>query len=145
MKYSWIYCDTSAFLKLYVKENGSGEARKFARKNRLLSSAILLTECYSALSRKKEMGEIKEDVFMDLAKRLKNDFGRLEVITLKEEVLQRAEDIALHFNVRALDALHIASALIFHENSGLGLSFLTSDKKQANAAKTVGLKTFLAG
>ena len=83
MKYSWIYCDTSAFLKLYVKENGSGEARKFAQKNRLLSSAILLTECYSAL--------------------------------------------------------------IFHENSGLGLSFLTSDKKQANAAKTVGLKTFLAG
>jgi len=145
MKSSWVYCDTSAFLKLYVKENGSEEARKIARKNRLLSSAILLTECYSALSRKKEIGEIKEDVFTDLAERLRNDSGRLEVITLNEEVLQRAEDIALHFNVRALDALHIASALIFQENSGLGLSFLTSDKKQANTAKAVRLKTFLVG
>lgn len=145
MKSSWVYCDTSAFLKLYVKEKGSVEARDFARKNRLLSSGILLTECYSALSRKKEMGEIEEDAFKDLAKRLKNDAKRLETITLSEEVLQQAEEIALNTSARALDALHIASALIFREHSRFDLSFLTSDEKQGKVTKALGLKTFLVG
>ncbi|MBI5186144.1 MAG: PIN domain-containing protein [Nitrospinae bacterium] len=66
----------------------------------------------------------------------------MEIVTLNEEVLQRGEDIALHSNARAMDALHIASALIFKEHSRFDLSFLTSDKKQDQIAKALRLKTF---
>jgi predicted nucleic acid-binding protein len=143
MKSSWLYFDSSAYLKLYVKENGSEEAKKIAKKNRIISSAILLTECYSAISRKKKMGEIKEVLFYDLTDRLKRDLKCLEIVRLTDEVLRKAEEIALNSTVRAMDALHVASALIFLESSHFELSFVTSDGKQEKAARVFGLKTFL--
>lgn len=145
MKSSWFYFDTSAYLKLYVRENGSEEAKKIAKKNRIISSAILLTECYSALSRKKNMGEIKEVSFYDLTDRLKEDLKYLEIVRLTDDVLRKAEEIALNSTVRAMDALHAASAVIFQESSRFELSFVTSDRKQEKAVRVFGLKTFLVG
>ena len=115
MKPSWLYFDTSAYLKLYVRENGSEEVKKIAKKNRIISSSILLTECYYALSRKKNMGEIKKVHFSDLTVRLKGDLKYLEIVRLTDDVLRKAEEIVLNSTVRAMDALHVASALIFRK------------------------------
>ncbi len=48
-------------------------------------------------------------------------------------VLSQAEDLVQRTGLRALDALHVASALTFQAASGLTLPFVTADVKQRDA------------
>lgn len=59
--------------------------------------------------------------------RLKGDLKYLEIVRLTDDVLRKAEEIAL----------------ISQESSHFELSFVTSDRKQEKAARVFGLKTFL--
>jgi predicted nucleic acid-binding protein len=145
MKLPWIYLDTSTYLKLYVKEKGSEEARNLVKKNRILSSAILLTESFSALSRKTQRGEIDKVDFDTLVTRIKKDSEYIEIIKLTDEVLTMAEEVALRSTARALDTIHVASALIFQETTKIKLTFVTSDRRQKEFAIHQGLMTSFVG
>ena len=76
---------------------------------------------------------------------MKKDLPYLEIVRLTDDVLRRTEEILLHSTVRTLDAVHIASALLFQESTGIDLTFVTSDKKQAEFTNDKGLKTVLVG
>ncbi len=141
MKLPWAYFDTSVYLKLYVKEKGSKEARNLAKKKSILSSAVMPTECFSALSRKKEEGYLSNEDLKRLVSHIKEDLPYIEIIRLTDEVMEKAENIALHSTARALDAIHIASALIFQESTGIKLTFITSDQKQQRIANNYRLIT----
>ena len=145
MKLPWAYIDTSSYLKLYVKEKGSEEVRNLVRKNRILSSVILLIECFSALSRKRQRKEIKDKDFYSLVRRIKEDADYIEIVRLTDEVLMKAEAVALQSTARALDAIHIASAVIFQEETKINLIFVTSDGKQQRFASHHGLNTLFVG
>ena len=47
-----------------------------------------------------------------------------------EQILRQAEDLLQKTDVRTLDALHIASAVMFQAASGLTTPFITSDAAQ---------------
>ena len=79
-KLSWAYFDTSTYLKLYLLENGSEEARRLVSKYQILSSAVLLTECFSALSRKKEAGGVEERIFNQVVRIIREDLRYVEII-----------------------------------------------------------------
>lgn len=141
----WLYLDTSTFVKLYVRESGSEEARSLVKKGRILSSTILILESFSALSRKKRIREIDGKIFKNLVVQIKADLEYITIIRLSEEVLKKAESIALYSEARALDAIHVASAMIFKEGSNTRLSFVTSDRKQQQVANSQGIDTFFVG
>ncbi len=138
----WTYFDTSSYLKLIVKESGSEKARKKARESRVLSSAVLPVECFSALSRRKREGKMGENDFQKIVTEIREGLLSLEIVGANDDVLKKAEDVTLHSTARAMDAIHIASALVFQEGTGIEPSFVTSDKKQSNAAAEMGLKVF---
>lgn len=140
-KLPWAYFDTSTYLKLYILENGSEEARSLVSKYQILSSAVLLTECFSVLSRKKEAGGVEERIFNQVVKIIREDLYYVEIINVTDIVLTRAEEVVLHTTARALDAIHIASALTFQSITKIPLSFITSDRKQYAVAATQGLDT----
>lgn len=141
----WIYIDTSTYLKLFQKENGSAEARKLVKENKLLSSAILTSESFSTFSRRRQGKEIDEKIFDRLVNRVKKDLPYIEMIRVTDDVLRKTEEVALRSTALALDAIHIASALSFRELTGIDLTFVTSDKKQKEVAKSEGLKTLFVG
>ena len=58
---------------------------------------------------------------------------------VSEHGLRHAEELVQKTDVRALDALHIASAIMFKAASRLAIPFITSDAKQRDAAQTTGL------
>ncbi|MDZ4857336.1 MAG: PIN domain-containing protein [Nitrospirota bacterium] len=62
-----------------------------------------------------------------------------ELVEVSEHVLRHAEELVQKADVRTLDALHIASAIMFHTASGLATPFITSDAKQRDAAQATGL------
>jgi len=145
MTFPWAYLDSSTFLKLYVKEKGSRNARSLVRRHRILSCSVLPIECLSALSRKRRAAEIGQKDFKLLVQRIRTDYANLEAVQLGDEVLKKAEEVALQGVSGALDFIHIGAASIFQDETGIDLLFFTSDKRQFEAAIHFGLNAFYIG
>ena len=60
-------------------------------------------------------------------------------IRLARSVLRRAAQ-PMGTVVRTLDAIHIASALLFQERRGVSIVFATHDTQQARGAQALGLE-----
>ena len=142
---SFAYFDTSAVVKRYVLESGSLPVRGWLRRHDFLSSAITPLEILSALGRRKQSGELSEKNFAAAVRRVGSDRARWELIELGGVVLNRAEEIIQQQPMRALDAIHIASALVFQASAGLQIAFVTGDRKQADAAERMGLNVIWTG
>ena len=71
----------------------------------------------------------------------KKDVPYIEIVRLTDDVLRRTEEILLYSIVRTLDVAHMAAALLFQESTGIALTFVTSDKRQAEFTNAKGLKT----
>jgi len=141
----WVYLDTSVFLKLYIKEKGSERVRKIAKENHILSSSMLMVESFSALARRRQAGDIEETAFDHVLKRLKEGMLAVETVRMTEDVLDLAGEITLRSVARTMDAVHIASARLFQDGTGISTTFITADKKQHDAALGEGLKSVYIG
>ena len=142
---SFAYFDTSAAVKRYVLEPGSLPVRGLLRRHDFLSSAVTPLEILSALGRRKQSGELSARNFAAAVRRVGSDRARWELIELGVLVLNRAEEIVQQRRMRALDAIHIASALVFQTSAGLLIPFVTGDSKQRDAAERMGLKVSWIG
>ena len=141
----WVYLDTSVFLKLFIKEKGSERVRKIVKENHILSSSMLMVESFSALARRRQAGDIEEAAFDHILKRLKDGLPAVETIRMTEDVLELAGKITLRSSARTMDAVHIASARLFQDGTGIATAFITADKKQHDAALGEGLKSVHIG
>jgi predicted nucleic acid-binding protein len=136
-----MYLDSAILIKLVVREPDSlFYARLVDRQPGVWSSALALTECWSALCRK------VRDKDIDLMTR-DEAWGRLEVAIGAERlqlqpvtlpVLRLANRFIGHCDgrvaLRTLDAIHLASC----ECCGAGLMF-TNDRVMRQAAEVLGL------
>jgi predicted nucleic acid-binding protein len=140
---TFAYFDTSVWIKLYIKESGSDQVRLLTRKHSIVSSAILLTESFSALRRKGEANEIDAGTLEKLKKLMKEDSGQAQIVAVSDAVLEKSEHIVLNSVARTLDAIHIAAAMVFENGIEAPVLFVTSDQKQFQAAEAQGLRTCL--
>jgi len=142
---SWAYFDTSVLVKRYVEEDGAGQSRVLLGRHRLLSSAILPVEALAALGRRREARDLSEADFAAIVGRLQRDRGHWELVDPTRTVLGRAEQLAGGQGLRALDALHVASALEFETSTDLRIPFVTADRRQREAAERAGLNVVWIG
>jgi len=131
-----VYLDTSAFVKLYVDENGSQKVRSVISKaNSLAISEIGLVESYSALFRK----ALHEGYQLRHLERIINDLERdwlaLGRIHLNDPVIAETKKIIKKYFLRSYDAIHLASALILSKALGKRIGFLCFDNKLNEVAK----------
>jgi len=139
-----LYCDTSALLKLYLPEPGSGEFNRTVEgRDDLLVSDLAVTEVASALSRRLRQGlltrEVVRRVQHAIVGRLDDVYQRVE---LTRDVHRRAEHFLLTLTetpLRAADALHLALA-----TSARAASMASFDVRLVAAARAVGLATYRA-
>jgi len=129
------YFDSSVLVKLYLDETAFGHARRLARKYGVVSSAIGPAEVTSGLRRRFVAGQVTDAQFATLLASVREDRANWELVDLDARVVQRAEEIILSAWVRTLDALHIASAILFRQRSGIHLPFVTGDARQRDAAR----------
>ncbi|HET9916813.1 MAG TPA: hypothetical protein VFQ89_06870, partial [Candidatus Binatia bacterium] len=57
------------------------------------------------------------------------------------QVLAKAEEVVVKHQVRTLDAIHIASALIIQQSLHSPLPFISADERQLMAARSCKLQT----
>jgi len=136
----WAYFDTSALVKRYVRERGTIEVRRLLRKYRILSSSVVPVELLSALTRRHGQKELSGQHYTAILSRIKQDRAFWELVEVTPAVLARAEEMVLRLRVRALDAIHVASAAIFQDSTGRSALFVTSDERQLEAAQKCGLE-----
>jgi len=145
MSAAWMYFDASALVKRYGREPGSVRVVSLLRRSRLLSSAIAPLEILSALFRRRSAGQFGDRDLRAAVTRMVADRARWELIGLTSLVLDRAEALMSERRLLPLDAVHMASALAFHEETGSRLRFVTADPRQRAAAERCGLPVVWVG
>jgi predicted nucleic acid-binding protein len=145
MPRGWAYFDTSVLVRRYVSEIGSVRARALLGKYRFLSSAIAPIELTSALCRRAASGELAEVDFARIQSKLKKDRLTWELVEITPGVLNQAEEIVRRTSLQTLDALHVATALVFQSVSGIHVPFVTGDARQRGAAERLELNVLWVG
>lgn len=142
----WTYFDTSALVKRYVDEPGRREVLQLLRRSECVTSAILPVELCSALRRRVADGSIDASRLPAILGHIATDRAWWTLIAVGNDVLALAEALVAAHPVRALDAIHVASAQLFAARvSTPGLRFVSADTRQTETAVAVGLVARLIG
>ena len=131
-----IFFDSSALVKRYLEEPGSDKVEKLcAKADHIMVSMICLPEVVSALNRKTREGLITPHQYGVIKQRLGIEFEDFMTCPLTEQVIIWAIGFLEKFPLRAMDALHLASA--FEIKADL---FVSADRKQLLTAKKLKFK-----
>jgi predicted nucleic acid-binding protein len=141
----WVYCDTSAMAKRYVREPGRPALMKALARHRVVSSVLLPVELHSAFSRRAREGTLATVTLPRLFKRVATDRQHWTLIETTAEVLAEAEALLEAHPLRTLDAVHVASARIFQKRMRVPVMFVSADARQLTAAGREGLPTKTLG
>jgi predicted nucleic acid-binding protein len=131
-----LYVDTSALLRLVLGEPGAlGELR---RADRLVSSELLGVESRRTIDRLLRLGDLSAE---EAARRLAlvdRWLEAVDLVLLRAPVLARAGD-PLPTPLGTLDALHLATALVWRDRMSQVLTVATHDAALGLAARAHGL------
>lgn len=133
-----IYADSSALVKLVMREAGSDSLRAYLADAELVSSELVLTEIPRAIRRAAALDPLlPAESLMECAAEV---IDSIALRAVNRDLLAGAGALS-EPSLRALDAIHVASAV--------GLtpieSFVTYDGRQAAAARLAGLRTISPG
>ena len=136
-----IYLDTSVVLRALL---AAGEApSEWGAWERAYSSELMGVEARRALDRLRLEHALDDDGLADAHDALAATEQAIGSIRLTAGVLRRAGQ-PMPTVVKTLDAIHLASALLFAERRGSDLVFGTHDRRQATAARALGFKVLWA-
>ena len=136
-----IVVDSSAFAKRYILEDGSEIVDQFLqRASELALCAILVPEIISGLNRRLREHFLSLQEYQKARTQLLDDVHDAIVLQVTPAVISRSVKLLEKNVLRAMDALHIASALEWHAEC-----FITADRRQMMAAGKSGLHTEYVG
>jgi len=131
------YVDTSALLRLVLREPGAvGQLRSCAS---LVSSEIIAVESRRTIDRLRLQGALTTEEAVDRLEALTEWLEAIDLVLLRSPVLSRAGD-PLPTSLGTLDALHLATALIWRERMSPLAVVATHDTALGLAARTFGFE-----
>jgi hypothetical protein len=138
----WAYVDSSALVKRYVQEAGRRELLRLLRRYDVVTSALVRVELRSALRRRIAEGSLDEELLPAILRRMATDRSFWVLVEVGSEVLGAAEALVATHPLRALDAIHVASAQLFARRmTASELLFVSADGRQTATAAAVGMRT----
>ena len=130
------YVDASAVLRLLFSE--PGPSVPVTAGEHLVSSHLVEVETFRAVDRERLLGHLDDTETAVKRKELTDLLAMLDLASIDGRVIERAKS-AFAINLRALDAIHVATAEILASDAGVPLEFWTHDDRQAVAALSRGL------
>ena len=100
-----VYLDSSAIVKLVVREAETAALRRFLRRRTMVSSALARTEVHRAVMAHGDRARKTADAVL----------ARLELLRINDRVLKTAGALQ-PAGLRTLDAIHLASALTLEDD-----------------------------
>lgn len=134
-----LYLDTSALVKLIHREEGSERVRSaFGQAQAVASSTLAMVEVHSALARLRREGAADEALrgWLPALSHVWDGMVRVSM----DRAVDPACGLCLSHPLRALDAVHLASALLLRAEGGLEVVFASWDAKLKDAARQEGFQ-----
>ena len=141
-----LYLDTSAYVRLYVREEGHELVWQASQKAQQIAvHLIAYAEMRAALAKILRMDRLSKPEVTSIKKLFESDWDKTLHIAPDERMIRRAGDLAERYNLRGYDSVHLAAAeslLIGHGSDFL--RFASFDHALNAAAQAVGLRLLAA-
>lgn len=135
-----MYLDTSALVKLYIRESGSEQVRDLVDEATIVSTSVVAyPEAMAAFARAKGEERISSQQLNSLIGQLADEWSRFFQIKTQPGLIERAGNLAVNHQLRGFDSIHLASALVL-QSAGIKVKFGCFDERLNRSAKTVSLE-----
>jgi predicted nucleic acid-binding protein len=134
-----LYCDTSALVKLLIREEGSELVETlWGSAYPVVTSILAYPEGRSALGVARRTGRLGQARYERALRAFDKLYEELVLVGVDEELARVAGVHVTEFGLRGYDAVHLATALDLAEEE---VMFVTWDRNLAGAADSAGLAT----
>jgi uncharacterized protein len=131
------YLDTSALLRLVLREPGALEDLRSSEG--LVSSELLAVEALRTIDRLRIQGALSAEEAASRRAITTEWLEAVDLVLLQRPVLARASE-PFPTPLGTLDALHLATALVWRDRMGQTLVMATHDRDLALAARSFGIE-----
>ena len=132
------YLDTSVILRKLLGEPGA--IKEWGQWDDACTSEITRIESLRTLDRLRLQGSLDDGEVAEKMELLRNILETTDLITLDSTILDRASQ-SFPTVIGTLDAIHLASALLYIEEKKHKLLFMTHDLRLGIAAQALGFET----
>lgn len=129
------YIDTSALLRLVLREPGALDDLRSC--DALVSSELIAVESARAIDRLRLQGALTVEEAAVRRRAVADWLEAIDLVLLRPAVLSRASE-PLPTALGTLDAIHLATALVWRERMGVLPTIATHDSALGLAARTFG-------
>ena len=131
-----VYVDTSAFLRLVLAE--AGALAELSSSEGLVSSELLAVESFRTIDRMRLQGALSPEEAASRRATVADWLEAVDLVLLQQPILARASE-PLPTALGTLDALHLATALVWRDRIRQPLVMATHDAGLALGARSFGL------
>lgn len=136
-----LYCDTSALVKLYVKEASSDEVGRLAGSAATIAVCrIAWAEMMATLARRARETPAAETSIETVHQRLRADWPRYAVVEITQALVELAGDYADTFALRGYDSVQLAAARTVQQAVSEPVQFACFDMRLRKAAGVLGMQ-----
>jgi len=135
-----VYLDASALIKRYVAETGSAAVGKLIDQAEALGTSVISrAEVSAALAKAVRLKFVTRDAAASAMKQFAADWPHFIRLQLTENLVARAASLAWEQGLRGYYAVHLATALVWHETLGQPVLVATFDRQLWQGAQATGL------
>ncbi len=137
-----LFCDSSALVKLYLREDGSDAVGSQAAASELLAVCrIAWVEVMSALARRLRERPQDAATIATARQRFAADWPRYLCLEVTQELAELAGDYADTFALRAYDSIQLAAAELARRDLPGELQLACFDARLVKAARVLGIES----
>jgi predicted nucleic acid-binding protein len=137
-----LFCDTSALVKLYVREEFSDEVRTLAGSAKAIAvSRISWAETMATLARHVRESPSDAEAIEAVRSNFRIDWPSFAIIEVTQALVELAGDYADTFALRGYDSVQLAAARMLQEATNETFCFACFDTRLQKSASVLGMQT----
>jgi predicted nucleic acid-binding protein len=136
------YLDSSALVKRYAAESGSGRITALVEgEEKIAVSWLALPETLAAVARRAKGGSISPEDLASIRVQLHRDMQRFMIVEVSGSPVEGVEALIARHALRGADSIHLATALWLKKTTKTPVVFVAADHELLTAAHAERLKT----
>jgi uncharacterized protein len=131
------YVDSSVILRIVFAEKNPLQITK--KLQYVVSNEILKIECFRTIDRMRHTLPLSDDEVSEKSALLHQAIQSIKFVKFDDFILERASQ-PFPITIKTLDAIHLATAILWQNQEKQSITFLTHDVQQAKTAKAMGFE-----
>jgi predicted nucleic acid-binding protein len=131
-----VYLDTSSLVKLYVEEDESSKVDVLVKSSKVTATSLVAyAEARAAFARRFREKAFTSDEYNRMKAFFNEDWNRYLILSVSQDIIRLAGDLAEKHALRGFDAIHLASALNLCQELSSSIVFSCFDDNLQKAFK----------